>query len=274
MPQCFTVKQDASKFWAAVAEFGSHVPELNDAGCSGYFYIVPAGSMLSASLLFVNQTSKEKVSELFGPMISALRNITTATVSYLSVASPTLATLLHDILPGDADDTGWIVSLGSRLISRDYLLSTNGPTRLIEALSEIANGPNVKFIGLIVAGGAVAENGATVDSAVNPAWRKTALHITWRRSWTADATLEEIQAVQSQITEVDVPLIKSLEPHMGAYLNEADANEVDFQESFWGHNYARLQEIKRKWDHSDLFISRRCVGSENRDDPGLCRLGP
>ena len=59
---------------------------------------------------------------------------------------------------------------------------------------------------------------------------------------------------------------------MGSYLNEADSEEPDFQKSFWGDNYSRLYNIKRKWDPHGVFVVRKGVGSENWDDKGLCRL--
>jgi hypothetical protein len=67
-------------------------------------------------------------------------------------------------------------------------------------------------------------------------------------------------------------MFKALQPDTGAYLNEADAHEADFQTSFWGENYERLYEIKQQWDPSGLFISRVGVGSEDWDDAGLCKL--
>jgi hypothetical protein len=61
---------------------------------------------------------------------------------------------------------------------------------------------------------------------------------------------------------------------MGAYLNEADANEPNFQQAFWGDNYARLLEIKRKVDPNDAFWCTPCVGNERWEEVGdlLCKI--
>ena len=40
---------------------------------------------------------------------------------------------------------------------------------------------------------------------------------------------------------------------MGAYVNEAGANEPDFQEFLGGDNYSRLLTIKRKYDPNDVL---------------------
>ena len=62
-------------------------------------------------------------------------------------------------------------------------------------------------------------------------------------------------------------------PGAGAYFNEADFFENNWQDEFWGmENYLRLTEIKRKWDPDQLFYCHKCVGSENWEEGGMCRL--
>ena len=61
-------------------------------------------------------------------------------------------------------------------------------------------------------------------------------------------------------------------PGAGAYFNEADYHENDWQENFWGlDNYQRLLEIKLKWDPDHLFYCHKCVGSEFYEEGGMCR---
>ena len=57
-------------------------------------------------------------------------------------------------------------------------------------------------------------------------------------------------------------ILRDATPGAGAYLNEADYFEPDWQRSFWGENYPRLLEIKRKFDPDGLFSCHHCVGSE------------
>lgn len=49
----------------------------------------------------------------------------------------------------------------------------------------------------------------------------------------------------------------------GSYSNEADYFEPNWQTDFWGRNYPRLLEIKKKYDPSSMFICHHCVGSED-----------
>jgi len=43
-------------------------------------------------------------------------------------------------------------------------------------------------------------------------------------------------------------VIRALTPGAGSYVNEANYFEADWQQSFWGHIYARLREIKQRYD--------------------------
>ncbi len=66
-------------------------------------------------------------------------------------------------------------------------------------------------------------------------------------------------------------LISTLTPHAGAYVNEADYFQKNWQEDFWGPHYQRLREIKKKYDPYGLFYCHHCIGSEQWDSSGMCR---
>lgn len=56
--------------------------------------------------------------------------------------------------------------------------------------------------------------------------------------------------------------IREITENAGAYVNEADYFEPDWQRSFWGDNYPRLLDIKRRHDPMNLFQVHHGVGSE------------
>lgn len=88
-------------------------------------------------------------------------------------------------------------------------------------------------------------------------------------------TLEDIAAAQGRVTELYLPQLASVvsgEP--AAYMNEASPEEKDWQELFYGKNYAKPAEIKKRWDPEDLFYEFKSVGSdawEVDDDGRLCQ---
>jgi FAD/FMN-containing dehydrogenase len=51
-------------------------------------------------------------------------------------------------------------------------------------------------------------------------------------------------------------------PDTGAYVNECDYFQDDWQRAFWGPNYPRLARIKRRYDPDGLFTVHHGVGSE------------
>jgi FAD/FMN-containing dehydrogenase len=57
-------------------------------------------------------------------------------------------------------------------------------------------------------------------------------------------------------------IIRQVTPNAGSYVNETDWFEPDWQDAFWGGNYPRLLQIKRKYDPGNLFTCHHCVGSE------------
>jgi hypothetical protein len=82
-----------------------------------------------------------------------------------------------------------------------------------------------------------------------------------------DAKLAE--ACQRAVTQA-MDVIRAVAPESGSYVNETDYHEPGWQRSFWGGNYARLLEIKRKYDPGNLFRVHHGVGSEAAPTGNLC----
>ncbi len=59
-----------------------------------------------------------------------------------------------------------------------------------------------------------------------------------------------------------ISIIREATPGAGTYVNEADYFEPEWQHAFWGPNYDRLLEIKRKMDPDNIFRVHHGVGSE------------
>ncbi|KAJ5963115.1 hypothetical protein N7481_013420 [Penicillium waksmanii] len=265
-------------FWDGVGAFQKHILRLNDQGGSGYYGMVPIYpvsstqnvSVLLSSMAFVNQTNSTTVKELFSPLLLDLKQAIGFEPFFDMVTYPSMSSMYSTILAGSYA-TGTGMRLGSQLVSRDFMKSDNS-TRLTRAMSSLNFDPGEAVAGVILTGGQVSKN-RNIASALNPAWRDTMVHVIFTRLMSPDMTFEEQETKAANITRHEVPIFKSLEHgKMGAYMNEADADEVGFQKSFWGENYPRLRSIKASRDPNDLFIVRKGVGSENWDDDGLCRL--
>ena len=69
------------------------------------------------------------------------------------------------------------------------------------------------------------------------------------------------KAVAARIGQA-MKIIRDATPGSGAYANEADYFEPDWQRSFWGVNYPRLLAIKKRVDPDNLFRVHHGIGSE------------
>jgi hypothetical protein len=66
--------------------------------------------------------------------------------------------------------------------------------------------------------------------------------------------------------------LRRLLPNAGSYVSESDFFAPDWQQAFWGTNYARLQAVKAKYDPEGLFFVHHGVGSERWSADGFARL--
>lgn len=103
----------------------------------------------------------------------------------------------------------------------------------------------------------------TPDSAANPAWRDVMMFNIIGVSWDEETPQSEIDDINDKLTNDLNQRLIDISPGSGGYLNEGDVMDADFAQSFYGSNYERLLEIKRKVDPRDLFWAPTAVGSEN-----------
>lgn len=81
-------------------------------------------------------------------------------------------------------------------------------------------------------------------------------------------------ANQEKMTNVLIPALAALTPNGSCYLNEGDFRQPNFQDVFYGDNYARLLSIKDRYDPNHIFYATTAVGSEYwqvQADKRLCR---
>ncbi|MBV8454218.1 MAG: FAD-binding oxidoreductase [Deltaproteobacteria bacterium] len=69
-----------------------------------------------------------------------------------------------------------------------------------------------------------------------------------------------------------VSQLRALVPQPGSYVSESNYFEKRWQQSYWGSNYPRLAEIKRKYDPDGLFFVHHGVGSEHWSADGFTKL--
>lgn len=275
-------------FWEMVTRWHTMAPAVNDLVGSGYYYLITnypvpeyniSAHVFVAYLFFAGQKDTKKVEELFAPLTEWLYKTVgtpeTGLVSQIIIpAGP--ATDYFSTLPPTLYDQGGTSVLGSRLLSRELLSTPEGVQKVTDTLSEINN-----LSGFLI-GHYVTPGPKHVDSAAHSAWRRAITHIVTSVGWEVGTSFDKQAELKSLMTDTLVPMLKELDKDpktgkqtMGSYVNEADKEEMDWQDSFWGEKYGRLKKIKAKYDPHGVFWCRPCVGSEDWDLDGICKLpGP
>ncbi|KAJ6526499.1 FAD binding domain-containing protein [Mycena vulgaris] len=103
------------------------------------------------------------------------------------------------------------------------------------------------------------------NDAVNPAFRETLMHAVAfdSASPVKDGRVLPAEVVNAAHARLDsfVDAWRKLTPGSGAYMNEADVQEPEWQQSFFGDHYSRLLHIKRQRDPWGVFWAPTTPGS-------------
>jgi len=111
--------------------------------------------------------------------------------------------------------------------------------------------------------------------AILPAWREAQKFLITMLPWNDTATDAQILSDRSKITHTFDEPLRQLAPLSGAYLNEADTDEPDWQYAFYGSHYPQLLKIKDKWDPDGMLYGSTAVGGDRwfeDQDRRLCRV--
>ncbi|KAH9957276.1 hypothetical protein BGW80DRAFT_216211 [Lactifluus volemus] len=245
-----------------------HVKDWDAVKAGQYFYL--SGSALNTSTLVISTLFKDLDGNASKAQMSPFLNDARALGAVVENESTNTA-VANDIV-GLADDaSGFNLILSSRLIPASVYLDS--PGNVGAAYKQILSQGIPQILGHLVAGGQVAAN-ANISSAIIPAWRSAKTHIIATQSWNDTLSAADVQALRKNFTASVEPVLSGLAggASSGSYSNEGDVLEPNFQITFYGPNYSRLERIKSLYDPNDLFIVPTGVHSENWDAEGICRV--
>lgn len=246
-------------FWKAIDTYHSLTPSFADAG--GYAYTFLSNDSFTMSPLIVINRTKEEVQALVHPLEQKLKE--------LNIAYNSTTTTHRTYYDGwkaliGQEGAGSGGAGGGRLIPRDTILkNANETSKVMRSIANLSGSVLEMTIG------ASREVAGQPDNAVNPAWRDSVILV-----FTSGGQ-GSLAEQQDTVTNVIGRMLTDLTPDSGAYMNEGDVNEPNFQQSFYGKNYERLLSIKRKYDPDDVFYAKTAVGSEFwqvKADGKLCKL--
>lgn len=244
-------------FWEGVSLYLRFSRKIVDAGGLGFNYIYPRGGesfSFTTTSTFPNKTSEEVVAfmqplydDLAAAGIPAVNPPKPLSRPFGSKrerpgASPTNTRYRSRFFPRRLwdDDTLWQKGMDSIRAAveagYDFHGNCQGPTR------EVAGWPGR-------------------DNAVNPAWRRTAMHAMLMTTQPTGLTAAEAEEEDLRIKQY-MDVWRELMPESGSYMNEGDPGEPNWQHTYYGYNYPRLLDIKRDTDPWGVFWAPTTVGSE------------
>ncbi|KAK1970717.1 FAD binding domain-containing protein [Colletotrichum sublineola] len=251
-------------FYGVVKTYLTSLPKIVDAGAVS-IWLLGGGAFLMQPTTLPNKT-KEELQTLMQPTLDAL-NAAGIQYDYHINQYNTFLDSYNDMNPEPAVTE---FNIGGRLMPRTLVADNASADNLTQTLRSIVNDGGL-ISGLSIN---VARPDGVVPNAVTPAWRSALFSAVVGTSYNRD-NFTTLEVGQSMVTDVILPQLKALTPGGGAYLNEADRNEADYQDVFYGGNYAKLKAIKQKYDPSSTFYALTGVGSDDwtvRSDGRLCRV--
>jgi FAD/FMN-containing dehydrogenase len=126
-----------------------------------------------------------------------------------------------------------------------------------------------------LAGAPPAAIAASRDTPMNPdALKGFALAIIAMDGASLYAGAPDLAAARANASSIQAAMaaLRAAAPDTGAYVNECDYFQENWQRAFWGPNYPRLARIKRHYDPDGLFTVHHGVGSEAWSADGFTRI--
>ncbi|KAJ7083921.1 hypothetical protein C8R43DRAFT_939702 [Mycena crocata] len=236
LPEYFSILVNNSVRWAAE-------------GWGGHINNVPAG------IAYVNpQLSLADATASMAP-ISAFATANNGTA--LVETFPSWFDFFTRFVAIAEQPVGSSAVLGSRLIPKALFESEAGRAQLVAHLLNQTAEHGMPDIPVVAP---ISFNAIAGATSVTPAWRDSLWHLVLPSGWAYNSSTAQVSATLSAVHNFVQNELVTLAPDSGAYMNEGDPYESNHEVSYWGPNYARLLEVKQKYDPHGLLNCWRCVG--------------
>ena len=252
-------------FYEAVSAFHDMLPAMTDQGAMVVYYVSNAVFVINPITVY-NSTAAYVRDVVLAPFTAKLAELgIPATVKYSELSYRDHYDTYMGPLPNGHVAVEY--QFGSRLIPR-HLLESDNPS--FQAALR-----NLTTHGVLAVGSAADYSVTNRNNAVHPAWKTTTVHLQLTTPWdSAPNAWSTMVNSQEQMTREFVPQLVDVAPESGAYFNEGDFREPNWQQTFFGSNYQALLEVKQKWDPESVFYVLKGVGSDAwtvAEDGRMCR---
>lgn len=269
--------------WDAAAILFQNLPDLMDAGVAGAMTMASGGSVQTLGLsseassgvalqqvFWVFNTTASWLDATINPIVEQMRAFgdnSTLSISYSSSAAQNY-TSFYKTISGSGTAGGGGVS-ASRLLGKKELVDVPSDTLKSylrrSLVSQNATAGTFATIGLSGGPGVISTPPERWGSLI-PSWRSAYLHflVGGASGEVSDETSpKELLAANSQwIDENKEEFFREWAPEMGAYMNEANPYNSQWQKDFYGSSYAGLLDVKKKYDPTESLFVLTGVGSD------------
>ncbi|KAI1292421.1 FAD-binding domain-containing protein [Xylaria venustula] len=276
----------ANATWMAAAEFISSLPDLMDQGVTGSGGIFtgqsaqynlglsqpPPGNILNFTIWSYNYTPEAMTALLAPVRENVLKSLGSASsLISMTVSEPTTTpnyTAFFDELNVSPSTAGSVSLISSRLLGRSELseLPRAGLALYLKRImvSEIEASGSYLVVGLQ---GGPGPRGVPVKrrGSANPIWRKTYLHflVTGANVDLDGKSPGQALGEGAEWIEVNKEGVwREWGPETGAYMNEGNPFDGQWQHDFYGISYERLVQIKREYDPTYTLSVQSGVDSD------------
>ncbi|KAL4888988.1 FAD-binding domain-containing protein [Aspergillus ambiguus] len=266
--------KNLSSFYEVMAGVLSRFPELSDGGFSGNGLMGTRGEIRgyshNFSKLLNSNTDYEAGKHAINEQLMKYLDPFNGTKINIATSKFTVFPNWHSFFEGSGDHlspVGTSSVLPSRFFDKKSLASQQETLKkVITTIFTTPNGetaPTASYLELCLIGGGKVLESEPLTS-VNPAWRKTYLLMELAETWNENDISRK--SVLNVSTNQKLKAMKNASPGMGAYVNEADRNDPDYKQDWYGDLYDWLTSVKSKYDPDSVFWCFNCIGSEGWEE--------
>ncbi|KAF2137409.1 uncharacterized protein K452DRAFT_353552 [Aplosporella prunicola CBS 121167] len=261
-------------YYRAVARLFSQLPALKEKGFQGY---LPMGGKSCVGSFFMYDKPNGTAQAAWTPVKKALAEFEDVVdVSSQFMVFTDWYNQLFKVYTASSSDGKGGGARTSRLLPKEALEDEEALAKTLQMVGPQGSAHIEGPISDFSLSASMIASSTPEDNALNPAWRDAVVHLISSVSWDDATPADVAAAAQRDMTDVRGGALRKLAPESGAYVNEADTEEPQWQASLFGKNYERLSGIKEKVDPEGLLWCKQCVGSEAWREDGegkLCRAG-
>ncbi|GAP90162.1 putative FAD binding domain protein [Rosellinia necatrix] len=265
-------------YWDAVGIFHSHLPALVDQEGIVLSYSVSKDTLILYTMTAPNRTATE-VANILAPLTEELgtAGLSLQAMAFNTTESPTFSAYYSGSLEPVLAASPISPVAGDRFISRANMMASDAAAASVLGglRAATASGNFTLACAALNVGAAHTAVPPVAPNAASPAWRDVLATCIVGSVWRWGQPWDLVRGQQDELVRSVLPALEAATPGAGAYANEANFAQADWQATFYGDNYPRLRDIKSRYDPKGALYGVISVGSEDwrEDQDGrLCRV--